>query len=334
MGRSAGQKEPIEKPDDEQEDFSTIEEFGDDKVTIPPSISARISSFLQRIDLDDSTATFYLHKYENYLSGESKAFIDKFEDCDPPDEYLIGKKYGSGRYLLTLVIPPVRGKHQGHTRVYRFRVHPSFDKGINDNRVMNYPVHLQQSSPGSEGINQAFQLLERMMSVFMPILNRPKDENVLDILNQNYRSVNEIMQRQMLDNVEMISRYQKNIADIGSEETMKTTETEEESETPSIIEQFYPLIQQWIPILLGGGAQAKAASTIAQQVPQIQQVLRDKVQLRRIIQYLDNTHGVEKTNKILSALRINNARVKTKQAPAKKGLNEKLVNQQVGNQTA
>jgi hypothetical protein len=83
------------------------------------------------------------------------------------------------------------------------------------------------------------------------------------------------------------------------------TETETEvDEKPSIIDQFGPIIQQWLPLLLGGGPKAAAAGAIVQTVPQVQQIMKDKFQLRKIIAYLDQSNGPDKTDKLLAALKI------------------------------
>lgn len=306
MTRKTGQQD-IEQPD-ERNDVSTVEEFdgGEDAVSASP-VQGKIYAFLQRIELEEQIPIYYLSKYENYLSGESKAFIAKFEDCEPPDEHLIGKLYGSGRYLLSCTIPPVRGK-KGTTRLYRFRVHPSFDNVAGG---PNLPGAQQQmvmipSAPGhaEPGMVQAFGMMEKLLMMLMPLFNRPRDENVLGILQQNYSSVNDLMKKQMQDNLKMIGDYQRTIADIGDTGTMNTeTETETE-ERPSIIDQFGPLIQQWLPVLLGGGPKAAAAGALVNSVPQVQQIMKDKFQLRQIIAYLDQSNGPDATDKLLSALKI------------------------------
>lgn len=269
-------------------------------------LSGRIMAFLQRIELDDEqTPIYYLSKYEHSGSGETKAFVGKFEDCEPPDEALIGQRYGAGRYILTCQIPPLPGKKEFSARVYKFRVSSAFDRHRDASTPAAIPAAIPAGMISPEaGMMQAFSILERFVSLIMPMFNRPRDENVLGILNQNYQSVNDLMKKQMQDNMKMLTDYQRTIADLGNGETMETTATEERPEPPSIIEQFGPLIQQWIPVLLGGGPKAAAAGALVQQVPQVQQVLKDKLQLRKIIMYLDQSQGPDRTDKILAALKI------------------------------
>lgn len=266
-------------------------------------LSGRIMAFLQRIDLDEEQSpVYYLSKFEHSGAGEQKAFVAKFEDCDPPDEALIGTRYGSGRYILTCQIPPLPGKKNFTARVYKFRVSSAFERM----QPAALPTAIPAAIPagGPDAGMQVFAMFERFIGMIVPLINRPRDENVLGILHQNYSSVNDLMKKQMQDNLKMINDYQRTIADLGDGEPMETTATEERAEPPSILEQFGPLIQQWIPVLLGGGPKAAAAGALVQQVPQVQQVLRDKLQLRKIISYLDQSQGPDKTDKVLAALKI------------------------------
>lgn len=303
MKRKTGQQEPDQV---ERDDLSMVEEFDGEEMQLSPSVSGRIYTFLERIDLEDLTPVYYLSKYENYTSGETKAFLHKFEDCEPPDEYLIGKMYGSGRYLLTCVIPPVRGKTKGFTRMYRFRVSPSFDQANQAPPESGSALPVRQYSPEANFV-QSFSMFEKMLALLIPLFNRPRDENVLGILNQNYTAVNELLKKQMGENLRLLNDYQRNVADLG--ELMIETEKEEieTEDTPNILEQFAPLIQQWLPLLLGKGPQAKAAGAVVSAVPQVQQIFKDKIELRKIINYLDQSQGPEATNKILANLKITRA---------------------------
>lgn len=288
-------------------DTSGIEEFDVSETDqhSAASLSGRVHAFLQRIDMADTSPVYYLSKYDHFGAGEQKAFVAKFEDCEPPDEALIGSKYGAGRYILTCQIPAGGGRKSPIVRIYRFRVSPVFDR--KDEGMAPAAIPATYPAPAASpqaGFLEAFALFEKMMMMIVPLFNRPRDENVLGILNQNYQSVNDLMKKQMMDNLKMITDYQRTIASLGEGEEVETTTTEERPEPPSILEQFGPLIQQWIPVLLGGGPKAAAAGALVQTVPQVQEVLRDKLQLRKIISFLDSQHGPDKTDKILAALKI------------------------------
>lgn len=281
--------------------LDTVEEFDGEELTVFPGVTGKIYAFLEKADVQDATPTFYLYKYDNYDSGDAKAFIKKFQDCDPPDEDLIGRQYGGGRYLLMLTLPPPRGKRRGITRLYRFRVHPSFTRSDEGTLpVQRLPVFQQ---PQGNGISEALNMLERIMVMIVPLFNRPRDENIQDILRENYLSMNQVMQSQLQENLSLLTDYQRNIADLGERVNEQGT-IPEDDDGPGLMEQFGPLLNQWIPILLGGGPQAKVASAAVQSVPQVRNILQDKIQLRKIIRALDSERGPVETDKLLQVLKI------------------------------
>lgn len=325
MTRKTGQQEPDteETAAAPPELNSGIEEFDISETDqhSAASLSGRVYAFLQRVEIEDTSPVYYLSKYDNFGSGEQKSFVAKFEDCEPPDEALIGSKYGPGRYILTCQIPPSRNRKNPVVRIYRFRVSTAFARREEPAHLAAIPAAIPAAAPGV-GMPEMFAMFERFVSLLLPLFNRPRDENVLGILNQNYSTVNELMKKQMQDNLKLLTDYQRNIASITEEgEAEEVDTTDDRAETPSIIEQFGPLIQQWIPLLLGGGPKAAAAGALVNTVPQVQEVLKDKMQLRKIIAFLDQSQGPNKTDKILAALKIQRSGkrpVQVQQVPQRK----------------
>ena len=311
MNKKSGQHEedfPGKESATAPPDTSGIEEYDVTEAEYhnQASLSGRVWAFLQRVEVEGISPIYYLSKYDNYGTGESKAFVAKFEDCEPPDEDLIGTKYGPGRYVLTCQIP-VKGQKNPLVRIYKFRVSQSFARQGDRSGPAAIPAAIPAAVVNpQEGMIQAFSMLERFVGLLLPLFNRPRDENVLGILNQNYSAVNELMKKQMQDNLKMINDYQRTIAEIGGGEggEVEPATGTERAETPSIVEQFAPLIQQWLPLLIGNGPKAAAAGAIVQSVPQVQDIIKDKLQLRKIVAYLDQSQGPDKTDKVLAALKI------------------------------
>jgi hypothetical protein len=285
------------------DEINTIEEFSGDDSQIEISVTQKISEFLAKQKIDEDQPSFYLYKYDDYRTGEGKSLINKYRDCDPPDEDDIGKEFGSGRYLLVMAIPrQLNGK--GLMRAYRFRVHPRYDSFIQKQKVLE-PVREIQTQVVQSGptFNDAFGMIERVLSIVSPLLNRPRDENVQNVLTQSYSTMGEMMKKSLMDQFRMMSELQKTMLIPG--ETMPTTTIEEEREvSPSILETLGPLLTEWLPKLLGGGPQAQVVQAAVKHSPQFQQILKDKVELNKIISYLKETQGEEKTDQILAALNI------------------------------
>jgi len=295
----------------DEDGLNTVEEFSGEELTFEPTFTQRIYDFLEKQKIDESTPTFYLYKYDDPKSGELKAFIQKYKDVEPPDEHDIGMSFGSGRYIMVMSIPRI-GNRKTQMRAYRFRVHTRYDEmqqpeaGLQQPPAGNYPHYLPAPQQQNNSFNDAMMLMERVFSMLAPVLNRPRDENVTDILSQSYGAINDVMKRSMVDQFRTISDLSKQLI-AGGKENMQIpfndTETEPEEQT-SIIEKFLPLIMDWLPKLIGGGPQAAIVKTAVQASPQFQQVIQDKQELHKIITYLDQARGPDETDKILAALNI------------------------------
>lgn len=299
-------------------DLSGVEEFSGEDIRIELSFTQKINEFLEKQKIEENSPYFYLYKYEDYRSGEVKSFIAKYRDCDPPDEDEIGREYGSGRYLMVMAIPSLKDRKQ-QMRAYRFRIHARYDALVKKQSIDTPASSSQQiiiPQQNQPSFNDAFTLIERMMSIMIPLFNRPKDDNIQDILSQSYSSVNEVMKRSMIDQYKMMNEFQKSLVS-QSGENMGTAVIEDEEKGPSMLETLAPLLNEWLPKLLGGGPQAAMVKQVVQHTPQFQQILKDKIELKSIINYLDESRGPEETDKILAALNIQ--RSGNQKAVAKRG---------------
>lgn len=304
MTRRTGQQNIDPENERENEDLSTVEEFQDGDLNFEPSFTQKITEFLQKAALDVQPV-FYLYKYENYMNGEAKALIQKYKDCDPPDEDDIGRAFGSGRYLLCMAVPPSGNSKKGAMRAYRFRVHPHYDTIRNANSfVAPYPIDHRPAAvqtTGSSSLIEAVTILERLMLAMAPMMNREQNPDMQAMLLQNFNTTNSILKRQMLDNVDLLTDYQRKIADVQGENMGTATE---ELPGPSIVEQIAPLLNEWLPRLLGGGAQAKAVQQVVKMSPQFSQIIKDRGKFKQLVSYLDKTRGKEETEKVLLALKL------------------------------
>lgn len=287
------------------DDEFSVEEFSENDIgNFRPSITIKIQEFLEKQNLEDREPVFYLYKYDDYISGERKSFIAKYRDGESPDEDSIGIEHGAGRYLLCMMLPPgSKEEKDGRMRIYRFRVNQRYDKIKKEREALQLSMPVQQSVvqqiPGAN-FSDAFGMVEKVIALITPILNRPKDENIQDVMRSSYGMVNDIIKQNVNDSMKLIGDLQKGALMKG--EPVETEAIEENN--PSLLEQFAPILNEWLPKLLGGGPQGKAVSQVVQMTPQFQQVMKDKVELNRIIKYLKDTRGDKETAQILSALNI------------------------------
>lgn len=304
---------------------SPVEELTAADGIADPSYILKIQEYLEKQKIDVMQPVFYLYRYENYTSGEAKALICKYKEGDPPDEDDIGRKFGSGRYLLVMSIPRSAGNNKKtQVRAYRFRVHPEYDKLRSESPVMGgnnmpvpYPV-IEKNSGSS--LVDAIQIIERLITAMVPMFNKPKDESISEVLNQSYGVMGDMMKKSMMNNIALMNDFQKSLV-FGGNAEMDETEVLEEEE-PSIISQIAPLLTEWIPLILGKGPQATVAQKAVQMTPQFQQIVKNKSELLKLVNYFDQEKGPAETDKILTALKIRrpgrSARPARRRAPVKK----------------
>lgn len=292
-----------------------IEEFEGQDIPFAPSYMLKMNEFMSKSSIDEFEPTFYLYQYDNYHSGKQKSLIDKFYQTAPPDEHDIGIEYGSGRFILILVMP-ISVKHpDGLMRAYRFRVNQIYDKrsvrkGSGSEQPVPPSMPQQFSPPVPVQNNQApmleaFTMIEKIISVIAPLLNRPQQQQnpdgVQDVIKDTYAVVSEVMKNSMVENFKMIQDMQRNqIEFMDDKEDKRRTDPPE----PSFLEKIAPLLQEWLPKLLKDDAQSKVVQGLIKNVPQVKEILSDQSQLTAVVNYLVETEGVESTAKVLQNLGI------------------------------
>ncbi len=279
-------------PEDREEELSEayVEEIPLKKGSF--SYTFRIAELLEKCN-SDSTPTFTLYKFDNPGSPEDKSFVERYVREDPPTEDEIGRAFGSGRYVLMVAIP---NGSDSICRVYKFRVNERYDK-------IAFPqasFALQTVPPAERGITgmQLIEIAERLASKFLPLFIRNPDPDFKKMLFQNYQDTAEILKKQHLSTIKSMEQ----IRELGSGDDMQGEEVAEKE--TSIIEQIAPYIQQFLPLLIGGGKKAEAASTIMKATPQFAAIIKDRGKYQKLIAHLDSTEGKDKVNKILTVLKL------------------------------
>lgn len=299
MNRKTGQRKkpaPVEP-----EDSTAVEEVDESELEgLEPSYITKVQEYLAKEKIEEQPK-YYLYRYDNYDRGEGKALFDKFLDCDPPDEHDIGMEHGSGRWLLIMVIP---GRSKGNIKAYRFRTHPRYDSRLTPRTIEGQPgtvvVPYQQPRKDNGSMTDALAVIERLMCSIIPLVVKDNSNPSFDMgqaMINNYTAMNAIMKKQMMENIELLNDLSRD--KVGGEEVGTTTEDE-----PTMIEQLSPFLNQVLPMLLGGGAKAQAASAMVQSAPQFKSIIEDRGKFRKIVKYLDEKEGKDKTDKLLKTLKL------------------------------
>jgi hypothetical protein len=281
----------------------------------PPTYSERFKNFLDRHDLRERTPSFYLYKF-NSQYGSSESFVAKWDGDLPPDEENIGLQFGGGKYRMVMTIPAIPAENvKGTTRTVTFSISDRFDdlaeNPLNGKRRGPYiPGEMREliremktntSAPGDH--QNPFDMMERMLSLLLPLIaqNRQQGPDMGQVMTNMYTNMQEVMKKQLIDNIGMYSQMTKAIA-AGS---LPIDEPEIEEKEDTLIDKILPYVDQFLPKLLGSGPKAEATSSVIRSIPQFQTISKDRERLKTLISWLDQNHGPEKTNVVLKSLKLN-----------------------------
>ena len=291
--------------EDDGIDIATRQEAGENCEEIDfshcgsPSYLEKIRSFKERMEIDDSEAVpdFYLYKYDHPQLGEKRSFYAKYSDLEPPDEEFIGHEFGSGRYML---IMSIRHGKESFTRGYKFKLAPHWDQKKRNGSSVQHSQPIVLNSGGGNHLQDTLAVLRELITVMSPLFQRQTSPSVPDfgnLLMANYEQSAAMMRKALTDTQEIVHQARLNQVNDNDGDDVDTTVQE-----PSIVEKFLPLLADYLPILLGNGAESKALQTVVKQSPQLKKIVKNKSEYERLIEYIDKKQGTEQTNKLLKKL--------------------------------
>lgn len=306
----------------ESEDLSVSERLDEEltggelqEVTaLEPEFDIKLKEWLESANYEQLSAKVVLYKFDNPSSGNDKAVCGQWIN-EIPDAHTVGMTYGSGRYLILVTLP--RGEKQAKTlRGFRFRIHPHYDELRRQSAMGLLPPSMYYGniagghacganapkevsiSPASS-LQESLGLVATIIKMLEPMI-KPQNNgaDMGAILAGTYETMNKVMQRQAIEQVGLLSDLTRRAAQLPLENE------EEQEEEGGIWEQLKPLIGEIVPKLLSKGPTSTATATMIKALPQFKKVVREKVELKRLIGHLDKSIGTEKTSQVLKKLKI------------------------------
>lgn len=287
-----------------------IEGFDLKKIEITLPYIDRVNDFIKRMELVEFSRVYYLYKFDNAQSGNQKALISKFTDTDPPDEDQIGKKFGSGRYLVIMAISPCDKAPEGLMRAYPVRIHPYYDT-LRTEQLPAVQQPAAQTTIIQQPVNnmrESFEMITQLITALSPLFAAKQQQqqqipDINSILFKTFENTQEVLKKNMLDNVKVATDLQRKLIAVERGE-IENMQTDTEETEPSLLEQFKPLIMEWLPKIIADNPQAKALQQVVKQAPQFKQIVSNKQEFKTLVAYLDSTQGKERTDKLLSTLKL------------------------------
>lgn len=281
-------------------------------------IEEKLRQWAERENVEALTVRTYVYKYENPTSGDIKVLCDRIDE-DIPDPHTVGLLYGSGRYMMIVSIPQ-GGTQQSKAKGLRFRLHPRYDELRAKAAAGQLPVPgaaavAPAAAPVSAGssLKEGIEIVRGVVDMLRPLLESKAAAapDMSHILEGQYDMVSRILSKSMSQSQDLIAEVNRaKLESAGGEDV--------EDHEPDFIEKIGPLLDRFLPLLLGGGPSGAATAAAVKALPEFANVVGNAHELARVVAYLDKTRGREKTDKILQALRVRrpmNGRVRRVPAP-------------------
>lgn len=287
-----------------------------------PLVESKIAEWIAQENVEKQTVTATLYKFDDPNSGSEKKQVCKWTG-DIPDSHTIGLKFGSGRYMFILTIPPGKKKDRRITS-YRFRLHAYYDelrKGELNQELLSgpsptrSPVPVPMQGNGSDTTAQAFTMLKEVLALFLPLLTRqqtPQPSNGHDLIGA-YSMMRQVMKDSLLENQQLLSDMQRKYMRMipATAEKEEGIEFADEEKPKSMLEQFLPMLEKFVVPLLNKPPMVQQATLSGMQaIPHvsetIKQIAKNKEEVSRFIEYFDkiNKGDRKKTDKILAMLKV------------------------------
>ena len=276
----------------------------------------------QWIEEDRSLAissTAQLYKFDHPTQGKGKSYAGYFIGEEIPNRDGIGKRYGSGRFLMIITRPM---KNKKRDRLYKtFRIHEIYDQikkkidteAAEEDRRKLFP----QGTGNGPATAAPMDTVKEILSLLLPIIRdtraplalpAPATEN--PDLMATYKMMQGILKTSLIDQAATYREIGRRFAGIyqNAGDIDENDEPEEKEREPGIMEKIISMIEPFFGLIARNDPAGKLAAASLKAAPQFAAVLSDTGLCRMIIQYFDKTKGKKAADVALSNIGIARAR--------------------------
>jgi hypothetical protein len=301
-------------PDNEEKELTAAEaaEYQD-------TLDAKLRTWVEATRYENTQSTCTLYRFDHPTTGEDKSQCNQWTD-EIPDAHTIGITYGPGRYLLLVTVPRsvINGKPGPRAiKGYRFRIHPYYDElRRRASQDAGYPVMGYGPRPGAgagpmpagmDAMSQGLGMVREVLQIVSPLLRAKEGSgDMAAMMMRNYSMMNDVMRKNMIESQELMADsirsrpagpVQDRMPDDGAGD-------DDDPPQPTLIEQITPLLNTFVPLILGKGPAGTVAVEAVKAMPQFQQMTADSGELRKLVSHLDKTIGKEKVDGLLKRLKV------------------------------
>lgn len=274
-----------------------------------PSFSQSVNAWLEvnRVSLEEISA--YLYRLD--ATGK-RWLINKFSESIPdPDQ--IGRTYGPGRYALHIQAPGHRSttaKMNIGDEYGNLPGQSAANQGIPGSPVT---VHVPPQADPMIAMRGSFHMMREMIEMFKPLLDTTKHaapQNDLSAMMTSTMDVmGEMMKKSMRNTMELVSDIQRERIGVARLSGPGAAADEQmpqppQQDTPAWLDKFMPLIERFLPTLLGNGPGATVTAELIRSTAEYQELVSDRNRLAHVVNALESSFGPAKVRAALSRLGI------------------------------
>jgi hypothetical protein len=268
----------------EEKDFEIIEEQNSEPATIHDDLAAWITEN----GFTEESKKCTLYKFDNNKAGDRKQFCETWID-EFPELKDIGLLFGGGRYMLYVNIQ-CDIKRKGTTRSYKFRIHEEYDRLKREHLKSIIPQTVQQ--PGGN-ILETMAIFRELISTIAPLM-KPNESSINNSINQT-RLLQDVIKESTMNNV-AFARDLMNRSLNGSE-PVRGDLPDEPEEMPEPEQnwmlQILPLIDKYLPLIIGEKPEAKMLTGLVKSAPQFKQLIKNRSHVNELLKYIKGKFGAD-----------------------------------------
>jgi hypothetical protein len=294
-----------------------LDAAGDPPDDLDAAVSESDDDFLDDYNLkswlDDSQAQEYGYRFLLYEWRDRKKWLVREYHNEVPSKHDIGIEYGPGEYRALLVTNHPRRKSKIKTIYINISRHYA--------KLRESPATTQAvavaAPPQSSDLANALLILEKLG----PLLNN-RQSPMMDLTQAamaQFQMMQEVIKASMRENLSLMRSLMRREREEFEEQDDETDAADEPEESGtddmrlrpketttggSLWTTILPLLDTWVPKLIGDGIESQTVIALIKSLPQFKAVLSDNETSLKLVEELKNRVGVDETRKILAKLGV------------------------------
>lgn len=287
----------FEKNESQETEGQFFESNQDVNQDLPKNLDEDLQTFIDSFNsCGDLSFTCTLYKFEHPKHGSRKEFCGQFEDETPSLEE-IGNRYGGGRYSLYVVIYMDDERRNKKVKSYKFRISDYFNKS--GDRI--------QAPQQQNNISDTLEVFKSLVAVISPLIS--KNDNSFA---SNQTLINTVLRDSAKNQLEMMKEFRQEIKQIKDDSDFNNVDEgdsydepeEDKNEMTGILSIVEPLLEKYLPLLLGNGPSSKIAIETVKNLPAFKTVTENSDELSALVEYIAGKEGKEAAKKLIKNLKI------------------------------